>query len=310
MFISRFKNWLEEVDPYTIQRGALHKALFIAIVITYVYWFFLPVNYLSFILPFFIVSLYETPILSSFKKKEQLLLFSSLAVTFVSVSFYLVYPFRGTFFFFSLFVLAGLYFLVLRYFYALKSLVMLVLSTGTIVLGTEPEANLQIAYGIISSVALSSITVMICLKVFPNQYLRVWNKALQGFIKYFEEDIENALLENNRRFIKEPIIHFEMVRNYQRLVGKKYLLSSYRVAVYIRNIQISLDNLYYEQKTEIFWRSVKTNLNHLRLNMDSYTPCPPPKIDFPPQTKLQHYIVDCLNRAFAHWNNLCRLRHS
>ncbi|WP_019216464.1 hypothetical protein [Legionella tunisiensis] len=110
MFISRFKHWLDEVDPYTIQRGALRKALFIATIMTYVYWLFLPVSYMSFILPFFILSIYEIPALSNFKKKEQLLVFISLSVLIISVSFYLIYPFRGVFSF-SLFILTVIYFL-------------------------------------------------------------------------------------------------------------------------------------------------------------------------------------------------------
>ncbi|RUR09719.1 hypothetical protein [Legionella sp. km772] len=310
MFISKFKHWLDEVDPYTIQRGALHKALFIATMATYVYWFFLPVDYMAFILPFFILSVYEMPTLSNFKKKEQLLLFISLGVMIISVSFYLVYPFPVVFFFFSLGVLTILYFLVLRYFYALKNLIMMTLSIGTIILSTTPLGNLQMAYGFISSIALSSFTIMMCLRFFPHQYLRVWNRALAHFIQYFETDIENALVEDKYKTIMEEIIHFEMVRNYQRLVGKKYLLTSYRVAVYIRNIQLSLDNLYYEKKNEIFWRSIKNNLQQLRLKMSTYTPCALPQIDFPPETKLQHYVANCLTKAFIHWNKLCKLRYS
>jgi hypothetical protein len=308
--MSRFKHWLDEVDPYTIQRGALYKGLFIATIMTYVYWFLLPVDYMSFIVPIFILSLYEIPALSTFKKKEQLLVFIGVVITIISVSFYLIYPFRGVFFFFSLLVLTVLYFIVLRYFYALKNLIMMTMSIGTIILSTQPMGSLQIAYGFISSIALSSITIILCLRIFPHQYLRVWKRALENFIKYFEQDIENALLEDKYKIIMEEIIHFEMVRNYQRLVGKKYILSSYRMAVYIRNIQLSLDNLYYEKKNEIFWRSIKKNLYHLRMNMRSYTTCEPPQIDFPPETKLQYYVADCLTRAFIQWNKLCKLHNS
>lgn len=310
MFMPKFKQWLDEVDPYAIQRIALYKSLFIATVVVYVYWFFLPVSFMAFILPFFMVSLYEMPILSSFRKKEQLLLFMSGAVILVSVSFYLVYPFRGLFFFFSLLLLATLYFFVLKYFYALKNVIMLTMATGTVVLGTQPLGNLHVAYGFASSTALSVITVLICLRIVPNHYLNIWNKALQKFIEYFEEDIENTLRQDKHPLIKEEIIHFEMVRNYQQLVGKKYMLPTYRVAVSIRNIQISLDNLYYEKKNEIFWHGVKQNLHTLRLNMDTYTPCGVPQMEFLPETKLQWYVTNCLNRAFAHWNKLCDLRHS
>lgn len=264
---------------------------------------------MAYILPFFMISLFELPLLNSFRKKEQLLLFISLALMIISVSFYLTYPFRGTFFFFAIATLAFLYFFVLKHFYALKSLIMLTMSTGTIVLSTQPLGNLQIAYGFISSIALSMGAIFLSLKLLPNQYLAIWNKALQNFIKYFEEDIDNTL-HHNYKLIKEEIIHFEMVRNYQRLVGKKYLLTTYRVAVYIRNIQLSLDNLYYEKKSEAFWEEIKANLKLLRMNMPSYTPCNQPNPPFIPETPLQQYVLNCLNKTFFHWNKLCKLHCS
>lgn len=310
MSMSKFKLWLDAADPYTIQRKALYKALFISTIMVYVYWIFMPVEYMAFILPFFMLSLYEMPIVSSFKKKEQLLLFISVGVLVVSVSFYLVYPFRVFFFFFSLLILTALYFLVLHYFYSLKNIVMLTLSTGTIVLGVEPEGNLQIAYGFISSIALASCAVFFCFKIMPNRYLSIWNKALQNFICYFEGDIENVLVDKKHKFIKEEIIHFEMVRHYQRLVGKKYLLPSFRMAVYIRNIQLSLDNLYYENKNDAFWLDVKQNLNTLRTHMPAFSCCPMPVVHCPPETNLQHYVIDGLNRAVIQWNRLCTLYHS
>ena len=52
-------------------------------------------------------------------------------------------------------------------------------------------------------------------------FIKSRSKALQNFIKYFEEDIEHVLRQDNYGLIKEEIIHFEMVRNYQRLVGKQ-----------------------------------------------------------------------------------------
>ncbi|CEG55532.1 hypothetical protein [Legionella fallonii] len=310
MSMSKFKQWLDTVDPYAIQRIAFYKAVFLATILTYVYWLFLPVSFTTFTAPFFIMSVYEIPGISSFKKKEQLLLFIGGSMMFVSVSFYLVYPFRVIFFFFSVAVLTGLYFLVLRYFYALKNLTMLVIATGAIVLSTEPPANLQVAYGFISSIALSVITALICLRIFPNQYLTIWNRALQKFILYFEEDIENSIKHDHNKPIREEIIHFEMVRHYQRLVGRKYILPTYRIAVYIRSIQLSLDNLYYEEKNEIFWLGVKNNLHTLRLNMAAYNHCDLADIGVVPTTKLQHYIWGCLCRAFIHWNKLCALRKS
>ncbi|MCW8419254.1 hypothetical protein OQJ18_01255 [Fluoribacter dumoffii] len=310
MSISKFKQWLDEVDPYSLQRITLYKCLFVATVEVYVYWLFQPVSFLAFFSPFFLLSLYEAPVLSTYKEKEWLLIFIAIAVMLISVSFYLVYPFRGIFFFFSVFVFAVTYFYVLKYFYALKSLAMLLLATGAVVLSTEPPANLEVAYGFISSTALSMTFALICLRIFPNMYLIIWNKALQKFIQYLEKDIVSAINKTHENHTGEEILHLGMVRNYRRLLPKKYTMQTYRMGVNIRNIQHALDNLYYEAKNELFWYGVKNNLSLLRMNMNTYTPCGGPDSPIEPQTQLQHYIWECLQKAFAHWNKLCLLRQS
>lgn len=70
MSMSKFKQWLDTVDPYGIQRITFYKSLFLATVLVYVYWLFLPVSFVTFVTPFFTMSLYERPGISSFKKKN------------------------------------------------------------------------------------------------------------------------------------------------------------------------------------------------------------------------------------------------
>ncbi|CAM2926373.1 Uncharacterised protein [Legionella steigerwaltii] len=308
MSISKFKQWLDEVDPYALQRITLYKCLVVATVEVYVYWLFQPVSFLTFFAPFLLLSLYEAPVLSTFKEKEWLVFFIGIAVTLISVSYYLVYPFYGVFFFFSVFVFAITYFCVLKYFYALKSLTMLLIATGAVVLGTDPPANLEVAYGFISSTALSITFAIICLRFFPNMYLIVWNRALQKFIECLEQDIDSSINQDQKRPIEGEILHFGMVRNYRRLIPKKYIMQTYRVSVNIRNILHALDNLYYEKKNEVFWYGVKDNLHWLRLNMKTYTPCGTPAMPVEPETQLQFYIAHCLQQAFIRWNKLCSLR--
>ncbi|MGL5742721.1 MAG: hypothetical protein ACRCXC_09350 [Legionella sp.] len=48
------------------------------------------------------------------------------------------------------FALSMTYFCVLKYFYTLKNLTMLLIATGAVVLSTDPPANLQVAYGFFS----------------------------------------------------------------------------------------------------------------------------------------------------------------
>lgn len=310
MSISKFKQWLDEVDPYALQRITLYKCLFVATVEVYVYWLFRPVSFLTFFSPFLLVGMYEAPTLTTFKEKERLLFFIGTAIIIISVSFYLVYPFRGIFFFFSVFAFAVTYFCVLKYFYALKNLTMMLIATGAVVLSTEPPANLEVAYGFISSTTLAVLFVFMSLRCFPNVYLIIWNRALQKFIQYLEEDIDAAINQNHKNPIGEEIRHLGMVRNYRRMLPKKYIMQAYRMSVNIRNIQHALDNLYYEKKNEVFWYGIKNNLYWLRLNMKTYTPCGIPTMPVEPETKLQHYIAHCLQEAFIRWNKLCFLRHN
>lgn len=312
MFISKFNRWLDGIDPYALQRIMLYKCLLIATVGVYVYWLFQPQSFLAFFSPFFLIALYEAPALSTFKEKERVLIFIAVAIILISVSFYLIYPFRVFFFFFSVFVLTATYFYVLKYFYALKNLTMLLIATGAVVLSTEPSANLEVAYGFISSTALSSTMTLICLKFFPNLYLIPWSKALQKFIQCLEKDIDCAITQSkdNPTGIGTEIIHLGMVRNYRSLVPKKYMMPTYRISVNLRNIQHALDNVYYETKNELFWYGIKNNIHTLRVHMNSYSPCGEPKMSLEPKTQLQHYVTRCLHQTFIHWNRLCSLHQN
>ncbi|MBI2785375.1 MAG: hypothetical protein HYX60_03320 [Legionella longbeachae] len=179
---------------------------------------------------------------------------------------------------------------------------------GAIVLETTPPANFQIAYGFISSTALSVTTALICLRFFPNMYLIVWNRALQKFIQCLENDIDCTVEQKNNHPTGKEIFHLGMLRNYRRMLPKKYIRQAYRMSVNVRNIQYALDNLYYETKNELFWHGIRDNLHSLRLKMNNYTPGNEPKMPIQPSTKLQQYVVQCLQKTFIQWNKICYLR--
>ena len=308
MSISKFNQWLDEVDPYALQRIILYKCLFIATVEVYVYWLFRPASFTAFFMPFLLTSLYEAPVLPTFKEKDRLLIFITIAIILISVSFYCVYPFRVTFLFFSVLVLSITYFYVLKHFYTLKNLTMLLISSGALVLSTEPPANFEVAYGFISSILLSITSVIICLKIFPNKYFIVWNRALQKFIHYLEKDIDLTIHKNDKRPTWEEIMHLGIARNYIKLLPKKCIMPAYRFSVNLRNIQHSLDNLYYETMNEAFWYGIQNNLLWLRLQMKTYSPCGIPQLPITAETKLQYHVVRCLEQSFYSWNKLCSLK--
>lgn len=308
MFTSGFKHWLEINDPYGLQQITLPKAIFVATIATYVYWIYQPAALLNFYVVFFVAGFYESPALETFEQKVRLLIFITIALILTSVSFYLVYPFTGTFFFFSVFALAVTYFAVMKYFYALKNLTMLLIVNGTIVLATEPQGSLQVAYNFASAILIAMTTLFISLKIYPNHYLVVWNKAMQKFIFCLEGDIDYAIRQE-RKSSAEEITHLGMARNYRRLIPKKYLNSAYRFAINLRNIEHSLESLYYETKNIEFWQGVQKQLQLIRQNMEDYIPCDGPDSSIKPETPLQHYIIRCLNQVFIHWNALCSLQY-
>ncbi|WP_058535672.1 hypothetical protein [Legionella saoudiensis] len=308
MFTSGFKAWIEEYDPYGAQRVILPKALFLATVATYVYWIFQPSNFQSYIIPFLVLAFYEAPAIDSYPEKERLLVFMTIALILISVSFYLVFPFKGTFFFFSVLVLALTYFSILKYFYALKNLTMLLLVNGTVVLSTQPLGSIQVAYTFVSSTLLAMLTAFICLKIYPTNYLWIWNKAMQKFIHCLQEGMDYAIRKEKKSSAQE-VQHLGMARNYRKLIPIKYRRQAYRIAVNLRNIQHCLDSLYYEDKNVAFWHEIQANFELLRHNMSTYAPCGLPRITIKAETQLQHYICRCLNQVFIHWDKLCYLQH-
>ncbi|WP_133128503.1 hypothetical protein [Legionella nagasakiensis] len=308
MFTSKLNKWLDEVDPYALQRLAAYKAFFIATIMVYVYWFFKPANFMAFFTPFIVASFYEMPTMTSFKEKESLLLFIFAAMLVVSVSFYLIAPLQFIFLFYALSVLAALYYLVLKFFPQLKNLTMLILASSAMVLTIKPPANLQVAVGIFSASILSMTVVVICLRLFPNKYLYVWCRAMQKFIQCLEGDIDAAIAASDKHAFAEEVNHLGMMRACRKLIPKRYLIHTYRMSVNIRNIQFALDNLFYEKKNDDFWLGIKSHLHVFRISMKDWSLCHLPDQGITPETDLQHYVVRCLNKAIRSWNQLCSMR--
>lgn len=305
MFISEMINPLDKADPYAIQRVVLGKALFTATILVFVYWVFRPSNFMMFVSPMLVVSFYEIPGVASFRDKENLLWFIFAATIVGSVTFYLVYPFRIIFFFYAIIFLAGLYHLVVRYFGQLKNITMIIMATITITLADKPPANLQIVYNMCTSSLLSMFTMFVCLRIYPNQSLIIWCRAMQKFIACLEKDIDSVIAQQDRQFITDEITHLGTIRAFRRLIPKRYLQHTFRISIYLRNIQFALDNLYFETVNDVFWRAVQHNFAQLRQSMRQRIPCPMPGILLMSGTPLQEYVLRCLNQAIHRWNLLC-----
>ena len=305
MYTSKLVNWLDEVDPYAIQRIVLGKTLFIATILVAVYWVFQPNNFMMFTAPILVSSFYELPTVSSLPEKERLLMFIFAATLIGSVSFYLIYPFKVIFFFYATFFMSALYFLVVKYFGELKNITMIILATLTITIGGSSAANLQVAYDMSTSAMLSMITILICLRIYPNRSLIIWRRAMRKFIACVEQDIEAAIRHQHKHLFGDEVSHLGIVRAFRRLIPKPDLRHAYRVAIYIRNIQFALDNLYFENVNEAFWRAIQHSFAQLRQSMGTRTLCPLPEPPIVAETALQQYVVKHLNKAIHRWNLLC-----
>lgn len=305
MFISKLINRLDKTDPYAIQRVVLGKALFTATLLVFVYWIFRPSNFALFVSPMLVVSFYESPRVTSFRDKERLLLFVFAATIVGSVTFYLMYPFRITFFFYAIIFFAVLYHLVIKYFGQVKHITMIILATVSVALAETPPANLQIVYNMCTSSLLSTFTMFLCLRMYPNHSLIIWRRAMQKFIAGLEHDIESAILQQDRPFLSDEIKHLGTIRAFRRLIPKHYIKYTFRISIYLRNIQFALDNLYFERKNDVFWRAVQHHFAQLRQSMHQQITCPMPGIFLVSGTPLQEYVIRCLNKATYQWNRLC-----
>jgi len=102
MFTSKVINWFEKVDVYGVQRVVFHKALFILTVMVFAYWLFRPTYPLAYTAPLLVAVLYEVPRSHPRERNKQLYFLFFIVLT-CTVSFYLLFPFKFIFLFYTLY---------------------------------------------------------------------------------------------------------------------------------------------------------------------------------------------------------------
>ncbi|WED44086.1 hypothetical protein [Legionella cardiaca] len=306
MFISPLRNWLNRVDPYAIQRVVLQKALFMATVLTFIYWFFRPENFLMFVAPLIVIYWYEMPFLSTKKEKNRSILFIFSMVIITSISFYVIYPFKLLFIVYAIIFFIVLFRTMWAKFPKIKNATMLIINTGALTLSIKPMASLQTSIGIFSSAALSMLSLFICLNFFPNKTFEIWRRALMNYIQCIEADIEAILAKVPLPSFNEEVSHVDILRSYQTVLPRNYLLLAKRIFSNVRNIQFALNNIYYLELNPVFWASIKEHLHYFRLNIDKKKPVDMSKIIVTPVTHFQYLVQDYLLSAIRHWNTLCK----
>lgn len=307
MSILKLDNWLDEVDPYGIKQLTLYKSCFIATILVFTYWISRPAVFNAYFVPVLMMPFYELPVLKSFQDRNRLLLFIFIVMPLGGISFYLLFPFKFFFLFYAIIFFLTSYYIVGKFFPQLKALTMLLVVNSAIETSLYPEANLQIAYNIFFSGALSMTVIFVCLKIFPNRYFQVWSKAMQNFIGCLENEIESSILGLDKKAQLDEVRHINMARLYQRFIPTEYLMNVHRLSVSIRNIQFALDNVYDKDKNEVFWYTVKNELSNFKGAMKDGRAISQ-GFYFEVETILQRHVADYLNRAVKSWNVLCARR--
>lgn len=195
--------------------------------------------------------------------------------------------------------------MLIHWFGELKNIVMLIVATLTITIGLTPPANLQVALNMISSGLLSMITMFICLRIYPNKHLIIWRQAMQMFIQNIECDIDCLIHGKDRVNLSNEINHLNAARSVRALLLQKDMFHTYRISVYIRNIQFALDSINYEPKNSKFWQMILAQLTELRSNIFDYRACQSMDYKSLAITPIQIYVSKQLDKTIYQWEQLC-----
>lgn len=299
--------WLDAIDPYAIQRTALHKGAVIAAVMVAGYWFFRPTQYLAYVVPNFILFAYEQPGLAFFARKQKTILFVFTAMLCCGISFYLLMPFRLLFLLYSMVFFSVLYFLALNWIPYARYSPLMTISTSAFFITIIPLGDKQMAYDIFCSSILSMVILWICLR-YLHDYFRIWRLAQEKFIKTLEKDISFTVNDDNVSLFSDEIAHINMVYSYRGLVQKPWIFDVYRISYNLRNIQFALSNVTSHDKNKVFWHHVKWHLQGLRHCMGKEKPYQEPLASISVETALETYTLSYLTKTICYWNRLCATR--
>lgn len=304
MSISKLVNWLDEVDPYHIQRLVFHKTMYVATLLVFAYWIFQPQNPTAYLSPIFVASVYEIPGKPKDREKRLLFMFGTLLLCITT--FYLVYPHKFAFLLYSFSFMAILYFTILKYIPILKYAMILVIINAALVLPTKPFGNWQVMISIFSSSLLTMLVIFFALKLSTWNYTRIWRHALIKYIGCIEQQIKEAIFPvTQSAFFSAEIQHLNVMRSYRPLIPLNQLRDAIKISTAIKHIQFSLFNIDSNEQNTLFWLDIKRNLHRLSRALIQNKPCTHYDIAPPAETIMQEKITHYLNKAIRNWNKLC-----
>lgn len=308
MSMLKLKQWLDDNDPYLIQRLGLYKALFTATIMVYAYWIFLPVNAIAYIVLLIILARYESPIFYSNQERYRHFIFFYLATTICSLSFYMLYPHHLAFIGYALLLTSLIYFIIAGYYPKIKNTTMMIIGISSMSLNIQPAANWQEAYNLFSGQTLSYLVLLNCLLLFPNVYPLTWKRAILHYLHCLEVDIEANIKHQTPSSVRQEVAHIDIILSHQRKLPRAQLNPSVRIYINLRNIHFALSPMYQREEDVLFWQHVLAQLhqlhNHIRDNRDYH----PPRLVIDESNALQMKVNAYLLKTIKAWNRLCQVR--
>ena len=303
-----FKQWLERVDPYYTQRIILRKSVYLATLVTAINFIARPEVFAAYAFPIMLLaSFYELPSFTTYRQKYRALVLSFMLAAIGCVLFYLMYPYK----FYLLITAMAYYYAIYAYahlwFPQFKPCILQTILVAALNMTVLPSASLQIGIDMFFCVTLGLLVTFFALKLHPNLYAHVWQRALQLYTLSVEHEIGHAINKLDTANFMHGITHLNTIRNYKHLLPRTRLINRMKMTLNIRNISFILTHLYYQDKNEAFWFEFQAQVRELRLALVASRPCQEPRwVDT--LDKNEAYAQANLAQAIQQWNKICLMR--
>lgn len=299
MYISRWRDWLEQVDPYAMYRIMFHKSLFTAVVMVFVYWTLRPPSFLLYILSTFSIIFYETPLLTNYLSKSNATLLILVATAVGGITFYLIYPFKFFFLYYALMLFTACYWFINQHYPVLNAAMMCILVNAAFTTTLAGDATWQRAYDMTWSAALSIMVMFLCVRLYPNLYLSVWIRAFQKYIV----SLINQTGQSNSKTILSLLTNSNLLLAYQQIIPRKYWRLTHKAISNLRYVHFALSVLGEQQDIHDI-TLINTHLERYAKAVLLREACPPFEDQLAIEGPLKHYVGRRLNVSISSWNKL------
>ncbi|MDC0534675.1 hypothetical protein OAO18_02575 [Francisellaceae bacterium] len=260
-YISKFNAYLEEIDPFYIQRILFRKGLYIGILFTLAYIIFMP-KLLTALLMALIwgYAIFENIGYKTYKKKYKALLFYWISAILFAVFFTLLSRHKLILYVSSLICFFTFVFFTIKFLPAYKGSVIhfyRVAISAVVITGSELAAK-EVAFGM----SLVLIIIIFAYKTHDNLYQHVWYRAFKKSCLKIQKNLAAILEKNTVKFDSKAMNPINMMFDYKRLYKKENLFNIIRISRSVRNLNMMVIYLRNVDLHETFWQHFFEVLNH------------------------------------------------